>query len=231
MVYYWNQEYFEGLKEIGEAYAQRKGYELFGEYCLQKELGLKKRANQTSLKFVNRLQQQSISHRRNAVMQLCELDQCNPEVHSLINHHLAILIQTTLFEWSESEPSSAVSHRWEAIYGRYDRKGHALEKALKLAPDDQMIIIRKCSLLAYELEHMVHHLNQNIMLGDEADARAILAELQKLCGRISQSEQSGHFESELSYYTELFELWEQYHVDGIERGFVEWAKDTADFDW
>jgi len=43
-MYYWNQNNFEALKEVGEKYLSKEGYEAFANYCLLKEKGLKKSA-------------------------------------------------------------------------------------------------------------------------------------------------------------------------------------------
>ena len=41
-MYYWNKDNFEGLLEIAEEFKSRSGYDLFAEYCLLREKGLKK---------------------------------------------------------------------------------------------------------------------------------------------------------------------------------------------
>jgi hypothetical protein len=47
MMFYWNKSNFEGLKAAGKQYASKTGYEDFANYCLFKEKGLKKQANQS----------------------------------------------------------------------------------------------------------------------------------------------------------------------------------------
>lgn len=230
-MFYWNQDYFEGLEEIGNAYSQRVGFELFGQYCLKKTAGLKKEANRLSQAFVANTVKKATIEQREITVHLCELNYSHPKVHSLINHHIAEFIQNTLFQWSESEPSSIVSHRWEALYGRYDRLIVALESALTIDPDDQIALVRKCNSIIHDLEFMTHHLNQGVLLGEVTEANYLLRELRPFASRVSNSEQKERINREMSYFTKLFELWSIYNAQSIEQNFVEWAKDTADFEW
>lgn len=63
-MYYWNKDNFDGLKDIGSKYSSIENYELFGDYCLKKEQGLKKLAVKSLNEFIVAAKKLSISSQR-----------------------------------------------------------------------------------------------------------------------------------------------------------------------
>lgn len=54
-MFYWNQENFVGLKEVGEKLIDIEGYQFFANYCLLKKKGLKKQALISLEKFIAKI--------------------------------------------------------------------------------------------------------------------------------------------------------------------------------
>lgn len=234
MTYYWSKQYFEGLKAIGEAYAIRRDYELFGEYCLQKEQGLKKLANQTSVKFVSKVEGMVPAKQLKIAIQLCQLNYDNPEVHSLINHSLAELIHAILKSASQETPDSIEVYRW---YARYcfsendEDKNKILEKALNIDPDDQLVLEQSVTKAFHYLAYMVHHLNENILIGNLDEAYSQLDVLKSQLPRVIDCEEKAKFQSRFKYYETLFRLWEKYTKGTKESLFIDWAYEQELFKW
>ena len=156
----WNDKYFVGLKQVGEAYISRPDYELFGKYCLKKEQGLKKLANQISIEFVDGLKQKPLAKQREIVIHLSELSNS----HSVINHHMLVFIRGIVKNWLE-EPNSIKSVQRFYRYCTWDEQERMLEMATNADPDDQFVLTVNVSKNLHELEWMTHHLTENIILG------------------------------------------------------------------
>jgi len=234
MTYYWNKEYFEGLKEIGEAYISRPNYELFGEYCLKKEQGYKKLANKSAANFVDFIQEMPPISQKEVVIHLCQLSHDNPRVHSLINHPIAKLIQTVLKYWSTETPDSIEVFRWYARYcfdetGDYTRK--IINRALEIDPNDQLVLFQSINKSLYYVEYIVHHLNDNVILGALEEAHEQLAIIKEQIPRIVDQKEKNKFQSQYDYYSTLFRLWEEYQSSPQETLFIDWAFAKENFEW
>lgn len=166
----WNQDYFEGLKEIGEAYAGRNDYERFSEYCLIKEAGLKKKANAKANDFVTHISLLSVARRREIIVDLAELNYQHPKVHSLINHPIQMMMQETLRVWTEEEPDSLLANRWYGFYGGWS---DAFEAALRIDPYDHISLSRLTTYLLNDVDYATHHLNESFFIGSEKKHRKI----------------------------------------------------------
>ena len=98
-MWYWNQNYFEGLREVAETYAHRPNFKLFSKYCRLKEEGHKKAANAESVKFVMHTSELPLEQRREIAAELAELGCLRPSIHSLINHPIEQFVRDTLKKW------------------------------------------------------------------------------------------------------------------------------------
>ncbi len=136
---YWNQENFAGLKNVGEKYSSLTGYELFGQYCLFKEQGLKKQANAAITKFIASAKTQSIQIQREIAVELSALNFWNSDIHQLMAYPLKIYLQEVLARWAGKEEADATPHRW---LGHIAEDISEFEKALVIDPKDEISLTR-----------------------------------------------------------------------------------------
>ena len=137
-MYYWNEDNFKGLKEIGEKYSTKLGYEAFSNYCLLKEKGLRKQAHIAIEDFISLTQSKSIGEQREIAKELVSLSYYNKDIHQLIPQQLHQFLITILKEWAEKETDNVIPHRW---LGYLCRDLDSYEKAIKISPIDEISII------------------------------------------------------------------------------------------
>jgi len=205
----WNQDYFEGLREIGAAYANRPDFEHFSTYCLQKEKGLKKVANAEAEKFVAHISTLPLSRRREIVIELAELREFKPRVHSLINHPIQMFMEKTLATWVKEEPECLEAVRFYAFFGG----GQAALKAL----------VRLSYWMLDDVDFMVHHLDEGVFLGDEKSAKVKLIRIANMIERVEQEETQGYLLNEHRSYSSMLRIWEEYKLSSRTKPFPEWA--------
>ena len=231
MIHYWNKPYFEGLKAIGEAYKDKEHFHFFSEYCLKKELGLKKVANACSVKFVAELNKLSLVEQRKIIVEICELNYAQRDVHSLLNHHIEKMIASVLSVWVQDENSSRDANRWYVRYCPYSVRDQVLYKALELSPKDQILLDQYLNSRINNLEYMVHHLNENSLIWKRSQADVYLTEISLGLKNLIDGKFKNYVQSEYDYYFKLLKLWDEYSSIQCEERFVDWALDNHDFDW
>src|SRR5688500_3801568 len=117
-MHYWNKANFKGLKDIGEAYKSKPGYEGFASYCLRREKGLKKQALSALHSFIAGSTALTDEAQREIACELAELYfRSRDQVHQLIPQPLLIYLKGVFTAWSEEFPNSAVPYRWLAVIG------------------------------------------------------------------------------------------------------------------
>lgn len=231
MVYYWNKEYFEGLKEVGETYKTRMGFELFGEYCLKKEQGLKKAANKAASNFVSAVEAQSLPTQRDIVIHICELRRAHQEVHSLTNHTIETLITNVLKAWTEEGTAPITTYHWYVQFCGYDKKQSVLEQIFKIDPNDQFGLQSEISQYFRDLDWVTHHLYENIILLENTQtAHEILQKIESRLPKITDIDHRLRYQTEFDYYQTLFSLWDKYQSVDRDLAFVDWAKLHHDFE-
>jgi len=216
----WNQDYFEGLREVGAEYAIRPDFESFSDYCLLKEKGLKKAANAESVKFVGHISKLSLKRRREIVAELAELFCYKASVHSLINHPIQMFMKDTLKDWVEGEPNCLAANRFYAFFGGGQK---ALEAALAIDPDDQISLVRLSYWMLDDVDFMVHHLDEGLFLGEEKSARVKLIRVANMIEKVDHKDTQGYLMGEHRSYTSMLKIWEEYKKVSREKPFPEWA--------
>ncbi|MEL4430953.1 hypothetical protein [Shewanella mangrovisoli] len=159
---YWNCDNFEGLKAIGALYSARKGYELFGQYCLQKEQGLKKQAIATVNQFVSHCKTLPLAEQRQMAEELSSLGFWHRETHQLLAYPLIVLLKGVLSQWTLDEPNNPIPHKWLGfIAGDID----SYERALTLEPTDEICLTQVALSHLNSVDFQTHHLSESVLLG------------------------------------------------------------------
>lgn len=231
MMYYWNKDNFEGLKDLGETYKTRANFELFGEYCLKKEQGLKKAANNAAVSFVNAVKAQPLSAQRDIVIHICELRRENQTVHSLTNHTIEELIRDVLKVWVEEETAPITTYHWYAQFCGYDETKNVLEQIFKIDPNDQFGLQSEITECLRQLDWVTHHLNQNILLLESSQtAHSTLQKIESRLPRIINESHKATYQIQFNYYENLFSLWDEYQLSSKHLTFIDWAKRIHNFE-
>jgi len=219
-MHYWNKNNFAGLNAIGEQYKSKEGYERFASYCLLKEKGLKKQANQEIEEFVSEIKKGSKDQRRKLAEELTTLWFWNQEIHQLISHPLHQFIYQTLEEWCDSDPGNAVVHRWFACMGGGLKH---FEEAVLLDPADEISATRLIQAHLSDIDFQTHHLAESRLIGSVEELKASLKEANRYVNMIKTDELKHDVSKELDYYFKLVSAWEQYNSKEHIETFSEWS--------
>ena len=228
-MYYWNKDNFEGLKSVGEEYSSKEGYELFGQYCLKKENGLRAQANSSIQEFIADVKRRSIQEQRNIAEDLSALGFWNGKIHQLLSYPLVEFLKTVLEHWATDEPDNPIPHRW---LGYMSGDLQHYERALELNPQDDICINRIALAHLNDVDYQTHHLSESLFLGDFADAETSLEKVGKLIATLSDKELMAHMRNELDYYKKLLACWNEYSNLDTEQPFPDWcASKGEDFNF
>lgn len=219
-MYYWNKDNFEGLKGIGNEYIARKDYELFGEYCLKKEQGLKKLAVKHINDFISASRNLDAVQQRAIAEEISSLAFWNSSVHQLLSYPLEEYLKATLLGWVENEPDNYVPFKW---LGYIEGSKSWYEKALLLKPDDQVCIYRLAMSYIHSIDFQTHHLDESILLGDEHEVLEELKEVEKLHERLVESKMKRLVYDEYNYYQNLVNCWLDYSSSETDISFPDWS--------
>ena len=111
-MFYWNDENFEGMKQIGEKYLSKDSYEDYANYCLLIEKGLRKLAIKSLNKFISSAKERSVTEQRDLATELLTLSNENSDVHQLLPYPLQQYLIEIFKKWSEHEKENVIPHRW-----------------------------------------------------------------------------------------------------------------------
>lgn len=217
---YWNSDNFEGLKAIGTQYSARKGYELFGQYCLQKEQGLKKQAIATLNQFVSHCKSLSLADQRHIAEELSSLGFRHRETHQLLAYPLIVLLKDVLTQWMLDEPNNPIPHKWLGfIAGDTD----FYERALVLEPTDEICLTQVALSHLNSVDFQTHHLSESVLLGDISRAKDSLASAQALIVGLQTIERKSRLQNRHDYYQSMINCWEEYSTLAGDEPFPDWC--------
>lgn len=218
---YWNRSNFSGLKEVGDSYFGRDGYDGFARYCLLREQGLKKGALSALTEFIGQAQQWPVERQREVVEELCLLRLSLPEVHQLLPQPLIVFLQRVLEQWRTDQPALAEPFRWSGLVcGDVD----FFEEAIKRDPNDALSLGRLAQASLDEVAHLTHHLCESLFIGSEENAVAALGTAAQYILRMPVTEARQALQQQSAYYRALLEAWLRYKSGGNAVGFPDWCR-------
>lgn len=218
---YWNRSNFSGLKEVGDSYSEREGYDGFARYCLLREQGLKKAALSALTEFIGQAQRWPVERQREVVEELCQLRLSRPEVHQLLPQPLIGFLQRVLEQWRTEQPALAGPFRWS---GLVCGDVSYFEEAIKRDPNDALSLGRLAQELLDEVEHLTHHLCEASFIGSEGDAVEALRTAAQYILRMPVTDARQALQQQSAYYRALLEAWLRYKSGGNVVGFPDWCR-------
>ena len=219
-MHYWNQDNFEGLKAVGEKYASKDGFALYGQYCLLKEQGLKKQAVSAMNAFVSFLKKMHQEEQRAVAVELASLAFENKKTHQLLPYPLVQCLKHILERWVSEDENNPLPYKWLG----YVAADYAyFEKVLQLDPNDEMCLFKLATAHLNDVDYQTHHLSESLFIGTLADAKTSLEQAQVLINRIKTTALKTHLESEWAYYEKLLSCWELYSKTEQKEPFPDWC--------
>lgn len=217
--YYWRKDQFDGLRSLAETLRTDPHLTLLAKYCELLEKGLRKQAIVVSRQFVESTGDWPESDRRVATDKLMAYQFRSPGIWALINHPIMHgLVRPTMERWVEEEPENPIVLRW---HGKLTNDYSALEKAIVVAPEDDLVRLWLIEWLLGDADFAMHHLSESLFLGDEEEAGKWL---QQAHIYISEAGSPELFETQREEHESLSRLLQDWH---------EYKKTTSDSfpDW
>ncbi|MFZ5986350.1 MAG: hypothetical protein ACOYWZ_04380 [Bacillota bacterium] len=219
-MFYWNQENFVGLKEVGEKLVDIEGYQFFANYCLLKEKGLKKQALISLEKFIAEIRSKNIEEQRSMVAQLAALSYFNKSIHQLIPHPLHQFLLVILKDWAMEGVIDITPYRW---YGYFSNDLSSYEKALEIESTDEISLIELTNACLSNVDYQTHHLSESLFIGNIGDANQSLKKAYSYVEKLMDGNRKATLNEEIQYFTRLISMWEQYKSEKREMTFPEWC--------
>ncbi len=219
-MHYWNKSNFEGLKTIGEKYISLPNYELFGNYCLQKERGLKKLAITSIQQFISLSRHLPLQQQRKIAEELASLCYVNRHIHQLLAHPLTIYIKEVLTLWIVDEANNPSPHKW---LGYLDGDTALYEKVLQLDPSDEFCIYHIAQAHLNNIDYQTHHLSESLFIGDISQAKHSLQLVTNLITRLTTATLQSKIQNDLAYFNKLLNCWAEYSKLNIDDDFPKWC--------
>ena len=219
-MHYWNQDNFEGLKSIGEFYINKTNFQLYGQYCIQREQGLRKKSIDTLNLFISDLRKSSTSKQKLIAEEISYLIFKNPDVHQLLTHPIQKEFENIFERWKSTDSDSATPYRW---LGFFTKDSQYLLSALRIDCNDQ---ISTSLLLQSNLRDIffdLHHLNESMYLGNPEETLKIVRESLLLIGHLDDNKIKEKFFSQVKHSQIIIENWMQFSGENTTLSFPDWC--------
>jgi hypothetical protein len=190
-MHYWREQYFKTLRNAAaDVVRESASWQDYADFCLEYERGLRSQAFLILERFMSRMEHEHFMERRRFVSWLMRTAEGREGRHMLIPHPLAIrIVEPTLLEWTEVEPSSSEPHRW--IGGP-----EHLEKAIELDPMDQIALKKLVIVLLSQVGNNTHELPHGY-LGSASQDLATLSRVETLLPRLANEDDRAAYAADI----------------------------------
>ena len=218
---YWNQSNFEGLKSIGEQYADRSGFAAFSRYCLLAEKGLRKPALAAAREFIIGMEALPVTQQRACAEELTALSYRHAEVHRLLPHPLRMSLKAILQQWTDAEPDNPIPWKW---LGYLVMDLEASRRAHELDPGDEISLGALFGEQLNQVDFQTHHLCESCFLGEESEAEQALDRAESLLAYLENEDKRAACRREVDYFRDLLAAWRDYTSTEREETFPRWCE-------
>ncbi len=228
-MYYWNKQNFEGLLQLADALDADPRLSLLGEYCRQREYGLRQKALEALERFLTTSEAWEPSHAREVCQQILVLHALTPEAHQFLSQPLLTrFIFPVLEAWEADEPECQVAVRW---LGMLQNDAERLSRALVLFPGDVPVRRRLVDWYLSTVEHATHHLGEGRLLNDLEQTKQSLVKARTVVDASPNPAMLADLRAEICEYEAMLQDWELYSAspDG---SFPDWcARRSRPYSW
>jgi hypothetical protein len=191
-MHYWREKYFETLRNAAaDAVHESASWQDYADFCLEYERGLRSQAFLILGRFILGMEREPFMERRRFVSWLMKTAEGQKGRHMLIPHPLTVrVVEPTLLEWAEVEPSSSEPHRW--IGGP-----EHLERAIELDPTDCIALKKFVIVLLSQVGYATHELPAGY-LGSAPEDLATLSKIEALLPRLANEDDRAAYAADIA---------------------------------
>lgn len=228
LVWYWNQQNFEGLTAVADSITDQPQWLLYAQYCRLRERGLRPQALQAITELIAEAAGWGDNARREFADWIYSTFLRNPEVHQLIPTPLnQQFLVPTLQQWVASESSNAIPERW---LGFATGDHEHFSNALSLDPTDDISRYRLVSRDLADVDFQCHHM-PHYFIGDVDTAVMTLDRAKAVAADFSNPDIAPTLESEFSELYGKVCDWETFQRSGGD-SFGDWCvANGRDYHW
>jgi hypothetical protein len=220
-MHHWNQANFDGLASIGATCAAEADLAFFGQYCLLREKGLRKPANEAAASFVAHLEGLGLASQREIAVRLVQLQRANPHVHQLLSHPVRMALMNILRAWCDDSPKEVLPRISLGLLSR--DVGH-FEAALQLEPNEQTALLGLAEFHLSKVDFQTHHLSESRLIGSTDEADESLRQAEAFIARLESTPHCAQLKSELAHYKLLVSEWATYCANVPDEPFTQWSR-------
>ena len=232
-MHYWNQDNFEGLRQVSEILGADSDLALLARYCHLREQGLRHQAFSVLEQFLRATRAFDSDTARSSVVKILTLNAQMKNIYHFISQPLSMrFLFPTLQSWVKQEPNSPEATRWLAILAHdHNVLAHALSlcpqqllrHALSICPEDnrvrELLIKYALSDIDNATEHLLPH---NFFYGNIDQTIVILNHARELIINAATSDAYPDLLSEIEYYDALIADWKIYSQNPT-NSFADWC--------
>ncbi len=197
-MWFWRDAYFQTLKDVAAEASASPEWAGYATYCTEHERGLRRQAFTILDRFISQMERASFADRRRFVSWLLHRADLRDGSHMLAPHPLRKrIIEPTLAEWLQVEPSSSEPHRW---LGGYEH----LKRAIKLDPSDEIALRMFISCILGSVDYATHSLPYGYN-GEPSGDLAVLVEAEAALSGLSSEDDRSRAAAEIAEQRRLIE--------------------------
>jgi hypothetical protein len=220
-MYYWNQDNFEGLRELAGALKADARLAGLARYCTLRERGLRREAFTALDRFLAETTRWEPQEARGRALAILELHLHSPRVHQFLSQPLRRRFLLPVLEsWLEEGGAPAVAIRWLGVL-RPDLS--LVERALEMDPGD---VVARRRLVTHHLrsaEFAMHHLDESRFIGSESETRDDLERAGTLLARAPGEQELSALAEEHSGLVRMLEDRLAFQATGA-ASFPDWCR-------
>lgn len=213
VLYYWNQDNFEGLDHLASALRSEPLLEPLARYCELRARGLRRKAFSALEEFLDTVRRQEIESQRAIALKVLGAHWCTPAVHQFLAHPLQHrFIEPVLLGWHKHDP---LHPRPLAELALLRRDLELLERALQMNPADDRVRAAIVESLLRQVEFATHHLVEGEFIGSIVRTAAALDTAERVARDGNDPSRFEALVREVEDYRQLLDDWSEYSANPV----------------
>lgn len=203
-------------------------YQLFKDFCLYKEKGLRKESFKSLNSFLKEATEWNTNKQQDFVFWIFEIFETSENIHQVLVHPLEEALMKPLLEkWMDRNPKDPRPYRWYGLFLNSDKRTTYLKIALEKGGNgEQQVLLKMIEISMNSLWYSFHHISEDLYLGDIEEDKELIEEIKNLNIKVENEEYKISNYQDIVYYKNLLNDWITYKNDGSE-GFVQWCADNG----
>lgn len=224
-MWFWNQENFEGLRQVAEEVARDPRLADFAAYCSKREAGLRREALAALSRFLTSAARWEVAEQRAFADRVCEIH-ATDTIHQLVAQPLRVWLTEVMRAWA-SATNEGKPLRW---LGLLTRDQGAYREALSRDPGDDYARRKIVESITGALDFAAHHV-PDYFIGDPRQVLGEAAEADGLIHGFRDAEVKARVEDELRKSRQKVTDWIEYQASGATVDFDDWCRAARGYSW